>query len=105
MTSTSPHRNRLIWPSSSVCTSRPLLLCFSSSGATGSPSSSGLFTSVRDRRVATPAQRLAWLIILATIPVGIAGLALEHLFRTTLGRPIPAAVFLTINGFVLFAGE
>jgi undecaprenyl-diphosphatase len=65
----------------------------------------GLFTSVRDRRIATPAQRLAWLIVLATIPVGIAGLALEHLFRTTLGRPIPAAVFLTVNGFVLFAGE
>jgi undecaprenyl-diphosphatase len=65
----------------------------------------GLVTSVRDRRVVTPAQRLAWLIVLATIPVGISGLALEHLFRTTLGRPIPAAVFLTINGFVLFAGE
>jgi undecaprenyl-diphosphatase len=65
----------------------------------------GLFTSVRDRRVATPPQRLAWLIVLATIPVGIAGLALEHLFRTTLGRPIPAAVFLTVNGFVLYTGE
>jgi undecaprenyl-diphosphatase len=65
----------------------------------------GLITSVRDRRVATPPQRLAWLIVLATIPVGISGLALEHLFRTTLGRPIPAAVFLTVNGFVLYTGE
>lgn len=65
----------------------------------------GLITSVRDRGVATPPQRLAWLIVLATIPVGISGLALEHLFRTTLGRPIPAAVFLTVNGFVLYTGE
>jgi undecaprenyl-diphosphatase len=65
----------------------------------------GLFTSVRDRRVATAPQRLALLIVLATIPVGISGLALEHLFRTTLGRPIPAAVFLTANGVVLFGGE
>ena len=60
---------------------------------------------MRDRRVATPPQRLGWLIVLATIPVGISGLALEHLFRTTLGRPIPAAVFLTVNGFVLYTGE
>ena len=45
----------------------------------------GLFTSARYRRVSTPPERLAWLIVLATIPVGVAGLALEHLFRTTLG--------------------
>ena len=65
----------------------------------------GLFTSVRYRRVSTPPERLAWLIVLATIPVGVAGLALEHLFRTTLGRPVPAAVFLAVNGVVLYAGE
>jgi len=65
----------------------------------------GLITSVRYRRVSTTAERQAWLIVLATIPVGIAGLALEHLFRTTLGRPIPAAAFLAVNGVVLYAGE
>lgn len=65
----------------------------------------GFSSSVRHRRITTPAERLAWLIVLATIPVGIAGLALEHLFRTTLGRPIPAAVFLTVNGVILYAGE
>jgi undecaprenyl-diphosphatase len=66
---------------------------------------SGFATSLRHRRIQTPAERLAWLIILGTIPVGLAGLALEHLFRTTLGKPIPAAAFLLINGVVLFAGE
>jgi undecaprenyl-diphosphatase len=65
----------------------------------------GFVTSVRYRRVSTPAERLAWLIVLATIPVGVAGLALEHLFRTTLGRPVPAAAFLAVNGVVLYAGE
>ncbi|MDT7762155.1 MAG: undecaprenyl-diphosphatase [Mycobacterium sp.] len=65
----------------------------------------GFITSVRYRRVSTPAERLAWLMVVATIPVGIAGLALEHLFRTTLGRPVPAAAFLAINGIVLYAGE
>ncbi len=65
----------------------------------------GFATSVRYRRIETPAERLAWQIILATIPVGLAGLALEHVFRTTLGRPIPAAVFLIVNGLILYAGE
>jgi undecaprenyl-diphosphatase len=65
----------------------------------------GLVTSIRYRQVRTPAQRLAWLIIIATIPVGIAGLLLEHVFRTTLGRPIPAAAFLIANGVVLYTGQ
>jgi undecaprenyl-diphosphatase len=65
----------------------------------------GFATSLRYRRVQTPAERLAWLIVLATIPVGVAGLALEHLFRTTLGKPIPAAMFLIANGAILYGGE
>ncbi len=65
----------------------------------------GFVTSLRYRRMAEPAERLAWLIVLATIPVGVSGLALEHLFRTTLGKPVPAAIFLTINGLVLLGGE
>jgi undecaprenyl-diphosphatase len=65
----------------------------------------GFATSLRDRQVRTADQRLAWLIILATIPVGIAGLLLEHVFRTVLGKPIPAAIFLTVNGVILYAGE
>src|SRR6266581_753310 len=65
----------------------------------------GFATSLRDRQIRTADQRLAWLIILATIPVGIAGLLLEHVFRTVLGKPIPAAIFLTVNGVILYAGE
>src|ERR1700727_3852170 len=59
----------------------------------------------RYRRIQTPNERLAWLIEAATIPVGLAGLALEQLFRTTLGKPIPAAVFLILNGITLYAAE
>ena len=65
----------------------------------------GLVGSMRTRRVTTPEARLGWLLVFATIPVGITGLALEHLFRTTLGRPVPAAAFLVVNGVVLLAGE
>ncbi|OBH05251.1 MULTISPECIES: undecaprenyl-diphosphate phosphatase [unclassified Mycobacterium] len=65
----------------------------------------GFVSSVRHRRIETPDERLAWLIVVGTIPVGLAGVALEHLFRTTLGKPIPAAAFLVLNGIVLYAGE
>ena len=65
----------------------------------------GLATSLRDRRITEPDQRLGWLLVVATIPVGLAGLALEHLFRTALGKPVPAALFLTLNGLVLLAVE
>ena len=65
----------------------------------------GFVSSVRHRRIQTSDERLAWLIVVATIPVGLAGLLLEQLFRTTLGKPIPAAVFLFLNGIALYAGE
>ncbi|BBZ39649.1 undecaprenyl-diphosphate phosphatase [Mycobacterium conspicuum] len=65
----------------------------------------GFASSVRHRRIQTSGERLAWLLVAGTIPVGLAGLALEKTFRTTLGKPIPAAVFLILNGVVLYAGE
>ncbi|GAA1002284.1 undecaprenyl-diphosphate phosphatase [Subtercola frigoramans] len=65
----------------------------------------GLFTSIRYRRINTGPERLAWLLILATIPVAIAGLLLDHVFRSVLGVPLIAAIFLTLNGLVLLLGE
>jgi undecaprenyl-diphosphatase len=65
----------------------------------------GFFTSLAKRRAETSAERLAWLIIVATIPVGIAGLLLEHKVRTLLAKPTSAAIFLTVNGIILLAGQ
>jgi undecaprenyl-diphosphatase len=65
----------------------------------------GLWTSIRDRQVADSDQRLAWLLVLATIPVGIAGLLLESALRNFLGKPVPTAIFLALNGAVLLAVE
>lgn len=65
----------------------------------------GLVTSIRHLRIRTADERLAWLLIIATIPVGIAGLALEHTFRVLFAKPLAAAVFLTINGGILIVGE
>jgi undecaprenyl-diphosphatase len=50
-------------------------------------------------------QTLAWMIIVATIPVGIAGLLLEHTFRTIFSRPLLTSSFLFVNGLILLAGE
>ncbi len=65
----------------------------------------GFFSSIRDRGVVTDDQRLAWMIVLATIPVGIVGLAFEHAFRVIFGKPVFAGIFLAVNGVILIAGE
>jgi undecaprenyl-diphosphatase len=65
----------------------------------------GFFTSLRDRDIKTTDQKLAWMLILATIPVGLAGVLLEHQFRVFFGKPVRAAIFLLINGLILYAGE
>ena len=65
----------------------------------------GFVSSIRYRQVRTRDQKLAWMIILATIPVGLVGLAAEHAFRVIFGKPIYAAVFLMVNGVILYCGE
>lgn len=65
----------------------------------------GLVTSIAHREVRTPDQRLGWLLVLGTIPVGLVGLLAEHWLRTTLAKPIPTSVFLTVNGLLLLAIE
>ncbi|NMM17192.1 MAG: undecaprenyl-diphosphate phosphatase [Cellulomonas sp.] len=65
----------------------------------------GFVTSVLQRRVSTTYERMAWLIVLSTIPAAIAGLLLEHQLRTLFAKPLSAAVFLTINGVILLTGE
>lgn len=49
--------------------------------------------------------RLLFLIVVATIPAVILGFLLEHRFRTLFGAPVAAAVFLLVNGGLLFVGE
>jgi undecaprenyl-diphosphatase len=63
------------------------------------------FTTLRKRRIETSTERLAWLIICATIPVGILGLLLEHAVRTALAKPLSAAIFLIVNGCMLLWAE
>ena len=64
-----------------------------------------LYRGLRERRltIADRDERLAWMIVLATIPVGITGIVLEHTFRTIFAKPAAAAVFLFVNGLILLA--
>ncbi|GAA4398475.1 undecaprenyl-diphosphate phosphatase [Tsukamurella soli] len=63
------------------------------------------FQTVRTRRVETADQRLIWLVILATIPVGLVGMAGDHFMRAHLAKPFPTAALLIVNGFVLLTIE
>jgi undecaprenyl-diphosphatase len=63
--------------------------------------------SLHQRRlaVADTDERLAWMIVFATIPVGLTGVALEHTFRTLFAKPAAASVFLFVNGLILAGAE
>jgi len=65
----------------------------------------GFFRTLRTRRIETPDERMAWLLVVATIPTGVVGLAFEHKLRTLFAKPLAAAIFLTVNGVILLAGE
>lgn len=66
---------------------------------------SAFFATLGKRRAETSNERLAWLIILASIPAGVLGLAFEKQLRTLTAKPEVAAIFLMVNGLVLFAAE
>jgi len=63
------------------------------------------FRTLAKRRIETSTERLAWLIIAASIPTGILGIALEHQVRVALAKPTAAAIFLVVNGFILIGAE
>jgi undecaprenyl-diphosphatase len=63
------------------------------------------FHTLGTRRIETANERLAWLIIVASIPAGVIALALEHQLRDLTAKPEVASIFLIVNGFVLFAAE
>ena len=65
----------------------------------------GLLSSAKERRITSPDARLGTLLIVATIPAGIVGVVFEHPLRTLFAKPTAAAIFLMVNGVILFLGE
>jgi undecaprenyl-diphosphatase len=67
----------------------------------------GLGRSLRDRTIAPDDKdaKLAWLLVVGTIPAGILGLLLEHKLRHVFASAQSAALFLTLNGLLLYGAE
>jgi undecaprenyl-diphosphatase len=63
------------------------------------------FRTLSKRRIETANERLAWLIIIASVPAGVIGLALEKELRTLTAKPEVASIFLMVNGLLLFGFE
>ena len=67
----------------------------------------GLVRSFKLREIASDDSdaKLGWMLVVGTIPAGIIGLLLEHPLRHLFASPTSAAVFLTLNGFLLYGAE
>ncbi len=67
----------------------------------------GFGRSLRDRQIAPEDKdaKLAWLLVVGTIPAGILGLALEHKLRSVFTSAESASLFLMLNGFLLYGAE
>lgn len=63
------------------------------------------FRTLPKRRAETSTERLSWLIVLASIPAGLLGLIFEKQLRTLTAKPEVAAIFLMVNGLLLFGFE
>ena len=64
-----------------------------------------LASVARGKLSGEPNEHLAWMLVLGTIPAGIIGLFLETPLRRLFAAPELAAVFLIVNGFIMYAGE
>lgn len=67
----------------------------------------GLFTSVKNRKI-DPSDiyaKLGWLIVMSSIPAGLLGLLFEKKLKNLFASPEYVALFLILNGIVLFGAE
>lgn len=66
---------------------------------------SGIASSLREREIKGIFSKLAWLLVVGTIPAGVLGLLFEDSLRAFFASSQFAAIFLTLNGFLLLGGE
>jgi len=67
----------------------------------------GIFRSLKEKEIkeSDTQAKLAWLLIIGTIPAGILGLLLEDSFKMFFASPQFAAFFLICNGIMLYGAE
>lgn len=66
---------------------------------------SAWLTSVRRRRIVAPDERIAWFVVVATIPAAVVGALAEELIAEHLGEPWQIALFLAVFGVVLWLAD
>lgn len=65
----------------------------------------GIFRSLAEREIKDSDAMLGWLLVVATIPAGIAGVLFEKQAQAFFIAPAFAAAFLILNGILLFCAE
>jgi undecaprenyl-diphosphatase len=68
---------------------------------------SGIFRSLKIRKIAfdDTYARLGWLLVVSSVPAGIAGILFEKQFSSLFAVPLYAGIFLIGNGILLYAAE
>ncbi len=65
----------------------------------------GWVRSVARRRIERPEEKLAWVVLVATIPAGIVGLAFEDTIANHLGEPWQIAITLALFAILLWLAD
>lgn len=65
----------------------------------------GSYKAVKSKNYQSTPFRVLGYIVIATIPVGVLGLALDDYFQDIFGKPQYSALFLTVNGLILITAE
>ncbi|MCJ7620468.1 MAG: undecaprenyl-diphosphate phosphatase, partial [Anaerolineae bacterium] len=66
----------------------------------------GGLLSVKERSLAgDPVRKMAWLIVLATLPAALLGFLLEDFFESLFGQPFWVGILLVVTGGLLAASE
>ena len=63
------------------------------------------FRSLKSRSLETAEARIIWLVLVATVPVGVLGVLFEQQFQLLFSEPLAASIFLTLNGLILIVAE
>src|SRR5688500_159429 len=61
--------------------------------------------TIRRRRIESVDERIAWLVVAATVPAAIVGAAGENLIADNLGEPWQIAILLALFGVVLYVAD
>jgi undecaprenyl-diphosphatase len=63
------------------------------------------FGSIRRFKIETRDEKLAWLLLISTIPAGIIGVAFESFIEDKLGEPWLIAILLIVFGAIMWAAD